>query len=124
MKQLGGPDTSAIGWAIGMERLLMLLEDLNDGENIPDVYVVNKGIEAEKVALVLTRKLRASNFIIELDNSQSPFSKQFKRANRSRAKWAIIIGEDEISYGIILLKKLASDHETIQTKEISIKDFP
>ncbi|ABX08659.1 histidine--tRNA ligase [Prochlorococcus marinus] len=108
VKQLGGPDTPSIGWAIGMERLIILLEDSIHKEQFVDVYFINRGELPAIEALSLTRKLRAFNIIVELDHSQANFSKQFKRANRSNAKWAIIMGEDEIAKGEIRLKRLTS----------------
>ena len=59
----------------------------------------------------LARKLRAKGFHVEIDSSGSSFSKQFKRANRIKATWAIVIGEDEVSHGRLLLKKLKKDED-------------
>ena len=53
--------------------------------------------------LEITCQLRSSNLMIELDYSGSSFSKQFKRADKSRAKWALVIGEDEVSKGQFLI---------------------
>jgi len=106
ISELGGPETPSIGWAIGMERLIILA-----GENIlnsksPDVYVIHRGEKAEQLSLNITRQLRTSNLTIQMDYSGSSFSKQFKRADKSRAKWAIVIGEDEVLKDQILIKKL------------------
>ena len=104
--ELGGPKTPSIGWAIGVERLIMLAGDTFLQSKSPDIYVIHRGEKAEKLALNITCKLRSANFSIELDYSGSSFSKQFKRADKSRAKWAIVIGEDEVSQGKLLIKKL------------------
>ena len=104
--ELGGPKTPSIGWAIGVERLIMLAGDTILQSKSPDIYVIHRGEKAEKLALNITCKLRSANFSIELDYSGSSFSKQFKRADKSRAKWAIVIGEDEVSQGKLLIKKL------------------
>ena len=74
---------AAIGWAIGVERLLLLLSENPIKKTPPHVYLVNRGEKAELEALYLARKLRLANFIVELDSSGSNFSKQFKRADRS-----------------------------------------
>ena len=104
--ELGGPKTPSIGWAIGVERLIILAGDTILQSKSPDIYVIHRGEKAEKLALNITCKLRSANFSIELDYSGSSFSKQFKRADKSRAKWAIVIGEDEVSQGKLLIKKL------------------
>ena len=72
----------------------------------PEVYVVNRGVEAEGVALYLARKLRAFGLKVELDASGSAFGKQFKRANRSGAAWALVLGDEEAERGEVRLKPL------------------
>ncbi|WP_320664247.1 histidine--tRNA ligase [Prochlorococcus sp. MIT 1223] len=111
VKQLGGPDVSSIGWAIGVERLILLLEKSNSNSISPYIYLVNKGNKASLVALSIARKLRLANFSIDIDFSGSAFSKQFKRASRSGAKWAIILGDDEVDEGRINVKKMRSDKD-------------
>jgi len=106
ISELGGPKTPSIGWAIGMERLIILAGEKILHSKSPDVYVIHRGEKAEQVALKITSELRSSKLTIELDYSGSSFSKQFKRADKSRAKWAIVIGEDEVSKGQLLMKKL------------------
>jgi len=106
ISELGGAQAPSIGWAIGMERLIILAGDKILQSKSPDIYVIHKGEKAEKLALEITCQLRSSNLIIELDYSGSSFSKQFKRADKSRAKWALVIGEDEVSKGLLLMKKL------------------
>ena len=107
VKQLGGPDTPAIGWAVGLERLILILnEDLSSQEISSDIYIVNKGQGSSKHALSISRQLRTCNFSVQIDYSGSAFSKQFKRANRSGSCWALILGEDELRKGVIKLKRL------------------
>ena len=106
VSQLGGEDTPAFGWAIGLERLIILLGDSFKASNAPDAYFVNKGEKAEQYALLITRQLRLKELSIELDNSGSSFSKQFKRAGRSGAKWSIILGDEEIENKEVRLKPL------------------
>ena len=82
--QLGGVDTPAVGWAIGLERLVLLLQQLQ-AQTLPvlDFYVVSRGTNAESQALVLANKLRNVGFSVELDLSGSAFKKQFARADKS-----------------------------------------
>tara|TARA_Y100001968_G_scaffold330607_1_gene382929 strand:- start:1939 stop:3198 length:1260 start_codon:yes stop_codon:yes gene_type:complete len=110
VKQLGGPDISSIGWAIGMERLILLaINELRNSYRSLDVYLINRGDLASKYAIDLSRKLRAANFSVQIDYTGSTFSKQFKRADRSGASWAIVLGDNEIIKNSIKLKKLNQD---------------
>jgi len=77
----------------------------------PDVYVVNRGGEAEPVALALARDLRSAGLRVELDGSGSAFSKQFKRADRSGAQWALVLGDDEAARREVRLKSLQQQAE-------------
>ena len=76
-----------------------------------DVYVVNRGCEAESVALALARDLRAAGIRVELDSSGSAFGKQFKRADRSGARWALVLGDQEAERGEARLKLLKQHGE-------------
>ncbi len=120
VKRLGGPSTPSIGWAIGVERLIMLISQNKTPPiiNQKDIYIVNRGPTAEKIALVLSRKLRKKNYKVELDFSSASFSKQLKRANKSGSKWAIIIGENEAMTEKIVLKDLRRTKSETSTEEI------
>ena len=120
IQQLGGAATPAIGWALGMERLLLVLEaaaesDPNGAaaqlvrERVPDAYLVNRGAQAEIKALALARALRQAGLTIELDASGAAFGKQFKRADRCGAPWALVLGDDEAARGEVRLKPLQQD---------------
>lgn len=110
VEQLGGPPTPSIGWALGMERLVLLLSKLNAPQlAAPDLYLVNRGAVAEAEALVLARRLRLAGVAVELDSSGSAFGKQFKRADRSGAAWAAVLGEEEAARGVVRLKSLRSE---------------
>ncbi len=120
IEELGGADTPAMGFAIGLERLLLILGNSISNDISPDVYFVNKGYQAETNALVLSRKLRAQNISIELDSSGSAFAKQFKRADRSGAKWALVLGDDEVSRGEVFIKRLRNSHDDKSPKQYKI----
>ena len=117
ISELGGPQTPSIGWAIGMERLIILAGEEILHSKSPDVYLIHRGEKAEQLALKITCQLRSANLAIELDYSGSSFSKQFKRADKSKAKWAIVIGEDEASKDQILMKKLRDNVNVEVRKE-------
>ena len=118
--QLGGPATPAVGWALGMERLLLVLEAAATADPqgvaarltagaVPAAYVVNRGERAAVAALGLARDLRRADLAIDLDNSGAAFGKQFKRADRCGARWALILGDDEVDQGIVRLKRLQGE---------------
>ncbi|MBM5806475.1 MAG: histidine--tRNA ligase [Cyanobacteria bacterium M_surface_10_m2_179] len=112
VEQLGGAPTPAIGWALGVERLVMLLAQVGESQaTAPDIYVVSRGGLAEGQALVLARQLRRSGRAVELDLSGSAFGKQLKRADRSGARWAVVIGEDEALLGQVIVKNLQEQTE-------------
>lgn len=120
--QLGGPDTKAVGWAIGMERLVLLLQKLNSSlrQNL-DFYVVSRGEKAEAKALVLAYKLRQAGFSVELDLSSSAFGKQFKRADKSGARACLVIGEAEAESDTVNLKIMASgEQETLPVEDLVV----
>ena len=110
--ELGGPATPAVGWALGMERLVLLLSQATAVEpaaGVPDLYVISRGELAEAQALVLTRLARQAGLAAERDASGSAFGKQFKRADRSGAPWAAVIGDSEAADGMALLKDLRGE---------------
>jgi histidyl-tRNA synthetase len=110
--ELGGPDTPAVGWASGLERLILLLQQLQPPSPAPlDFYLVSKGDRAEAQALKLAQLLRQQGFSAELDLSGSAFGKQFKRADRSGAIACLILGDAEAESQTVQLKWLASGQQ-------------
>ena len=107
--ELGGPDTPAVGWASGLERLILLLQQLQPpAPSHLDFYVVSKGDRAEAQSLRLAQTLRRNGFSVELDLSGSAFGKQFKRADRSGAVACLILGDAEADSQTVQLKWLSS----------------
>ncbi len=115
ISQLGGGETPAIGWAMGMERLILLLQNLQPQQaDAPDIYFVSRGEKAENRALVVAQELRKASYTVELDLSGSKFTKQFKRGNSSGAKMCLILGEEEEKANMIQLKNLETgEQETL-----------
>jgi histidyl-tRNA synthetase len=123
--ELGGPETPGIGWAIGMERLVLLLQQLQQSPVIqPDFYLVSRGEIAEAQALVLAQKLRSSKFTVELDLSSSAFGKQFKRADRSGAIVCLVLGDSEAENHTVNLKWLASGEQESMAQSDLIARIP
>jgi histidyl-tRNA synthetase len=111
VQQLGGPATPAVGWALGMERLVLLLSEAGavPAAAAPDLYVISRGEAAERQALTLARRARQAGLIAERDGSGAAFGKQFKRADRSGARWAAVIGDSEAAEGVAVLKDLRAE---------------
>ncbi|ERT04952.1 histidine--tRNA ligase [Lyngbya aestuarii BL J] len=130
VQELGGPDTPAIGWAMGLERLILLLQQL---QNLPqselDFYIVSRGELAESQATILAQKLRNAEFSVEVDLSGSAFGKQFKRADRSGAVACLVLGDAEAENQTVNLKWLKTGEQNqfsqsdllTQTEEIRSK---
>lgn len=113
ISQLGGQNTPAVGWAIGLERLILLLQKLQKlPQPILDFYFVSKGYAAESQALILAHKLRLAGFSVELDLSGSGFKKQFNRADRSGAVACLILGDEEAENQTVKLKWMATKEQT------------
>ncbi|MEB3280860.1 MAG: histidine--tRNA ligase [Lyngbya sp.] len=123
VQELGGPDTPAVGWAMGLERLILLLQKLH---TIPqselDFYIVSRGELAESQATILAQKLRRGDFSVEIDLSGSAFGKQFKRADRSGAVACLVLGDAEAANQTVNLKWLKTgEQETISQSDLLIK---
>jgi len=110
--QLGGPDTPAVGWAIGMERLTLLLQQLEaPASGAAPIYLASRGERAQAQALTLAQQLRQQAFAVELDLGGSAFSKQLKRADRAGAHVCLLLGDREAEAGTVQLKWLASQEQ-------------
>jgi histidyl-tRNA synthetase len=122
VQQLGGPATPAIGWALGMERLVLLLSRVSapPAQSI-DLYVVSRGEAAEALALPLARACRAAGMAVEWDASGAAFAKQFKRADRSGARYAAVIGDGEAAEGVVRLKDLRAE---VAEQRLALRDLP
>ena len=114
--QLGGKDTPAVGFAMGLERIVLLLETLeltNDIAAEVDVYVTAMGnnclVEAIKVAQELRQQLPTLKVMSHCGGGN--VKKQMKRADKSGAKFALIIGEDEIANNQVAIKPLRTNNE-------------
>ncbi len=111
VKNLGGEDTPAIGFAMGMERLYSLIEKIEQEKLAGYIVSTNK---AE--ALKLAKYLRDNNKSVDFDFAGKKFTKQMEKASKV-AKFAIILGEDEISQGYVSIKNLENSEQNKVQKE-------
>ena len=120
--QMGGDKTPAIGFAIGLERLILIAGKRLEKSRDPDIYIVNKGHLAESLAIALSRILSKFDLITELDLSGSSFSKQFKKANKCNAKSVVVIGDEEAKKNEFSIKLFNNSNESNNELKISIED--
>jgi histidyl-tRNA synthetase len=107
-EQLGGKPTPAVGWGMGIERMLLLLEALQTRvpERAPAVYAVLPSGAALERALPALEALRAAGLAVQMHAGGGSMKSQFKRADASGARFALIFGDDELSRGEVALKDL------------------
>lgn len=120
VEKLGGRPTPAIGWAMGVERLIGLYEASGGtaGDALPDVYIVAVGAAALQQGFVIAEKLRDRNgFVkVEMNLGDGSFKTQLKRADRSGATYAVILGDDEVARNEAGLKSLRIDEQQANLK--------
>jgi len=115
VQQLGGKPTDAVGFAMGLERLILLLETLDlvpeQVNNNADVYVTAMGEQAVAPAMAVAECLRNElpGVVVVSHCGGGSFKSQMKKADRSNARYAVILGENEIASGTVALKPLRND---------------
>lgn len=102
---MGGPGTPGIGWGCGIERLVMLLEDVPPNER--PIFVVPVGEESSSQASLLTNDLRRQGFSVEM-GYRGNVGKRLKQASKANARAAILLGEDEVARDTVTLRDLDS----------------
>jgi histidyl-tRNA synthetase len=122
VERLGGQQTPACGFGIGLERVFLLMQEYGvTASNAPDVYLVNVGEQAEKVAFNIAEQLRNDGLNVVLHAGGGSFKSQMKKADRSGARYAAILGDDEAIAGEISLKPLLSTGEQKRCKLSEVK---
>jgi histidyl-tRNA synthetase len=108
-RQLGGPDHPAIGFALGMERLVALLEEQALPETpVPDLFMIALGEGAQKKVLQWIFDLRRQGMWVEMDYSAKGLKGQMKRADRLGTRRVLIVGENEIASGKAVLRDMTA----------------
>lgn len=106
VREFGGPETPAIGFAVGMERLVELVSGSVSEAPVPDVYIASLGEEASRVALGMSDRLRRRGIWTELGYGGASLKSQMRRADKFGAGYVFIIGEDELRKGSVNWKNL------------------
>ena len=118
MNQLGGQDLSGIGFGIGIDRVLLACEAENSLENLPsklDLFIVPIGDSAKEYAVKLLSELRHAGLNADLSYGDRGLKGGMKAADKSVAKYALVIGEDEIKSGVGQLKLMSSGQSISST---------
>ncbi|MFL9610146.1 histidine--tRNA ligase [Methylobacillus sp. Pita2] len=112
VQSLGGKETPACGFGIGLERVFLLMQECGiEAVHSPDVYLVNVGDAAGKAALPIAEALRDSGLNVNLHAGGGSFKSQIKKADQSGAPYALILGDDEVAAGEVCLKPLRESGE-------------
>ncbi len=118
VEQFGGPPTPAIGFAIGMDRLMSLLE-INERTRKPYLYVIGLTDPARNMSFHLAYALRNTGLSVERNSEGGSLKSQLRKAGKSGARFTIIIGEDEMAKSIVILKDMLKSEQC----EVKVEDL-
>lgn len=118
VQELGGPDIPAVGFAIGLERVLLALE--KQGVEMPEqdsnlIFLVTLGEKGREAGIELLYKLRKAGFMVNMEYESKSLRGQLKKADKEQARYSLIIGEEELQNNMVVLKDM---------KEGSQKNIP
>ena len=123
VEEVGGPDMPGVGFGLGKERLLMLMEANGHdfgGETSPQIFLAWIGDEAREYSVQLLRELRNKGIRAEMDTRERNLKGQMKYANKLGAAYTAVIGEDEVASGEITLKNMSNSEQTrIRREELA-----
>ncbi len=127
IEQLGGKTNAAVGFAMGMERLVALLDDRPDSEfeNRVDVFMIRVGAKAECAGRRLAENLRdlLPDLKLCVHSGGGSFKSQFKRADKIGAQYALILGDEEVENSVVGLKPLRSDEQQVSVDQSKLAEY-
>ena len=114
-EQLGGKPTPAVGFGLGVERLLLLIDELGLAvpSSAPDAYAILPDASALAQAMPVLEALRAEGVAVQMHAGGGSFKSQFKKADASGARYALVFGADELACGEVAVKPLRGDGEQV-----------
>ena len=115
IEEVGGPDMPGVGFGLGKERLLMLMEQNGHqfgGTAAPELFIAYIGKEAKLFSMGLLSKLRTSGIRAVVDANDRNLKGQMKYANKIGAAYTVVIGDDEVSSGMLTLKDMETGEQT------------
>ena len=117
--QLDGPKTGAIGFAFGLERLLLVMAKNTPKEEEGLVYLISLGEEAKRKGIQLLNNLRKAGIICDMDYKSKSLKGAMRSANDLKARYVLIIGEDELKKNVVTLKDMRGGEQ----KEVKLEDL-
>ena len=122
VEEIGGAPTPAVGFAVGLERVMLAMEMQNlfpEMEEGADAFVVAMGDEAKDEAFCLLAELRDAGLSARMDYAGRSMKSQMKQADKANARYALILGEDELAKGVVTLRDMESSaQEQVALEEI------
>ena len=120
IEEIGGPDVPGVGFGLGKERLLMMMDIAGHdygGEPGPQIFIAWIGDEAREYSVRLLHELRSKGIRAEMDTRERNLKGQMKYANKLGAAYTVVIGEDEVASGELTLKNMKNSEQTKVRKE-------
>lgn len=128
VEQFDGKATPGVGFAAGIERMYLLIENNEISADGVDAFIIHSGGESLDLAAGLVKKLRETGISADIDPSVKSFKAQFKRAEREKAAFVLIIGEEELAEGTVTVKNQQSGDQTrVQVNDVAdflVKSLP
>ncbi len=115
IEEVGGPDMPGVGFGLGKERLIMLMENAGEtfgGDEKPQLFIAWIGDKSKDYAVTLLHELRGQGVRADMDSRERNLKGQMKYANRLGAQYTVVIGDDEVSSGDLTLKNMNSGEQT------------
>ncbi len=112
-KELGGPDIPAVGFALGVERLMIVLGENLPGHEIkkPDIYLIALGDDAQKTCFLIAQNLRKKSVYVEMGYELKSLKSQMRRADKFGASYVVILGENELVKGVAVLRNMTTKEQ-------------
>jgi histidyl-tRNA synthetase len=123
VKELGGPQLGAMGFAFGVERLLLATGQEAEDTNKSLIYIITLGDQARKEGLKILAGLRKAEISSDADYETKSLKGALRSANDSGVKFAVIIGEDELKKNVVMLKNMQTGEQRKIKQENLIKEF-
>ena len=117
VKQLGGPDRAGIGFAAGLERLVLALPENRVMAPVPDAFVASFGEDVREEAFIVAKTLRDAGLRTLIDYDRRSAKSQMKRADRAGARYVVIVGGDELARGEVTLKDMTTGEQRAVARE-------
>ncbi len=124
IEQMGGAPAPACGFAIGVERLIALLQEVAAPElpSVLDVYVVHWGEASVGAAMQLAEQCRGQGLRVQMHCGEASLKSQMKKADQSGAECAVLMGEDERAQGVVTVKPLRAKAGMVQQDRVPLGD--